>query len=366
MDEPGGRRIRLGPREVTFGSAELQILQPSNQLLGDPGTLRRELADRGYLFIRGLHDRQEVLDARLEVLKYVKESGEGKLDASFPWQQGVLDSRCGRGCVPFMEGKNSITHSDAVLKVIEGPRPRAFFRTLLGTEPQTFDYKWLRAMYNEGFTGAHVDWVYMSRGTDQVFTMWTPLGDVTMEMGTLAVCEGSHKLQSFQHFQETYGSLDVEEARLKGTGWFIFVAIWTGWFMFVAIGTGWFMFVAIGTGWLMNGVVHVCVAIGTGFFTEDPDEITQRFGGQWKSADFQAGDALIFTMRTVHMSTVNTTRFARPAGLPADPRFTGDLRPVVPRFGVHGKDGTVQESEVTMEELKEKWGFRQLLSLKTI
>ncbi|XP_078698534.1 1-deoxypentalenic acid 11-beta-hydroxylase-like isoform X1 [Branchiostoma floridae x Branchiostoma belcheri] len=328
MDEPGGRRIRLGPREMTFGSAELQILQPSNQLLGDPGALRRELADRGYLFIRGLHDRQEVLDARLEVLKYVKESGEGKLDASFPWQQGVLDSRCGRGCVPFMEGKNSITHSDAVLKVIEGPRPRAFFRTLLGTEPQTFDYKWLRAMYNEGFSGAHVDWVYMSRGTDQLFTMWTPLGDVTMEMGTLAVCEGSHKLQSFQHFQETYGSLDVEEARLKGTG----------------------------------------------FFTEDPDEITRRFGGQWKSSDFQAGDALIFTMRTVHMSTVNTTRFARvscdtrwqPAGLPADPRFTGDLGPVVPRFGVHGKDGTVQESEVTMEELKEKWGFRQLLSLKTI
>ncbi|XP_078619638.1 uncharacterized protein LOC144886771 [Branchiostoma floridae x Branchiostoma japonicum] len=323
MGESGGRRrIGLGTREVALGSPDLQCLQPANHLLEDPVALRQEMADKGYLFIRGLHDRQEVLDARLEVVKYVKESGEEKLDSSFPWQQGVLDSRCGRGCVPFMEGKNSITHSDAVLRVIEGPRPRAFFKTLLRAEPQTFDFKWLRAMYNEGFTGAHVDWVYMSRGTDQVYTMWTPLGDVTMEMGTLAVCEGSHNLHSFQHFQDTYGSLDIEEANLKGTGW----------------------------------------------FTEDPLEITRRFGGQWKSADFQAGDVLIFTMRTVHMSTVNSTQFARvscdtrwqPAGLPCDPRFVGDVRPEVPRFGVFGKDGDVKDVEVTIEELKEKWGFGQL------
>eukprot|EP00058_Branchiostoma_floridae_P027131 XP_002612622.1 hypothetical protein BRAFLDRAFT_78751 [Branchiostoma floridae] len=107
---------------------------------------------------------------------------------------------------------------------------------------------------------------------------------------------------------------------------------------------------------------------GTGWFTEDPLEITRRFGGQWKSADFQAGDVLIFTMRTVHMSTVNSTQFARvscdtrwqPAGLPCDPRFVGDVRPEVPRFGVFGKDGDVKDVEVTIEELKEKWGFGQL------
>ncbi|CAH1224423.1 Hypp1 [Branchiostoma lanceolatum] len=359
MDGSAGRRIRLGPREVALGSADLQRLQPANHLLGDPAALRREMADNGYLFIRGLHDRQEVLDARLEVIKYVKvslnqEKGnwiprfhgnkefwiqDAAGDVFHLWRsvpsyngiQQVLNALL----IVRPQGKNSITHSGAVLKVIEGPRQtlqtlihdvrftaRAFFHSLLGAEPQTFDFKWLRAMYNEGFTGAHVDWVYMSRGTDQVYTMWTPLGDVTMEMGTLAVCEGSHKLRSFQHFQDTYGSLDIEEAKLKGTGW----------------------------------------------FTEDPLEITRRFGGQWKSADFRAGDALIFTMRTVHMSTVNCTQFARvscdtrwqPAGLPSDPRFSGDLRPGGPRFGVFGKDADVKNVEVTMEELKEKWGFGQL------
>ena len=53
----------------------------------------------------------------------------------------------------------------------------------------------------EAFTGAHVDNVYMSRGTAQLFTLWTPVGDVTTDMGTLAVVEGSHRGEQFAHFQ---------------------------------------------------------------------------------------------------------------------------------------------------------------------
>lgn len=56
-----------------------------------------------------------------------------------------------------------------------------------------------RGMYHEGFTGAHVDNVYMNRGTQQLFTMWTPLDDVPVEMGTLTMCEGSHRLPGYVH-----------------------------------------------------------------------------------------------------------------------------------------------------------------------
>ena len=50
-----------------------------------------------------------------------------------------------------------------------------------------------RGMHGGGFTGVHVDNVYMSRGsTSHLYTMWTPFDDVTVEMGTLAVNEGSH------------------------------------------------------------------------------------------------------------------------------------------------------------------------------
>ncbi len=53
--------------------------------------------------MRGLHDRGEILDARLAVLEYIKSTGDGKLKQDTPWQDGILDHRCGRGCVPYME-----------------------------------------------------------------------------------------------------------------------------------------------------------------------------------------------------------------------------------------------------------------------
>jgi hypothetical protein len=56
-----------------------------------------------YLYIRGLHDREDVLQARLAVLRHVRDGGEGRLDADSALEEGVLDHRCGQGCVPFME-----------------------------------------------------------------------------------------------------------------------------------------------------------------------------------------------------------------------------------------------------------------------
>ncbi|KAK3776715.1 hypothetical protein RRG08_005126 [Elysia crispata] len=120
-------------------------------------------------------------------------------------------------------------------------------------------------MPKAGFTGAHVDSVYMSRGSPDLMTLWTPLGYTDIEMGVLAVCEASHRLPEFDHFQATCGNMDAEKVSLKGTGW----------------------------------------------FTENPFEIIQKFGGCWKTTDFRAVHVLIFNLRTVHMSTTNTTHFAR-------------------------------------------------------
>lgn len=51
-----------------------------------------------------------------------------------------------------------------------------------------------RGINRKQFTGAHVDNVYMGRGSRNLFTVWTPFGDTPVEMGTLAVCEGSNSL----------------------------------------------------------------------------------------------------------------------------------------------------------------------------
>ena len=36
---------------------------------------------------------------------------------------------------------------------------------------------------------------------------------------------------------------------------------------------------------------------GSGWFTTDPFDITDKFGGHWKTTDYKAGDVMIFTMR---------------------------------------------------------------------
>ena len=46
---------------------------------------------------------------------------------------------------------------------------------------------------------------------------------------------------------------------------------------------------------------------GTGWFTSDPAEASRFSSGQWQTADYQAGDVIIFTMKTIHMSTTNIT-----------------------------------------------------------
>ena len=43
-----------------------------------------------------------------------------------------------------------------------------------------------------------MDNVYMSRGSKNLITTWIPFGDIPMEMGTVAVCEGSHRLPGFK------------------------------------------------------------------------------------------------------------------------------------------------------------------------
>eukprot|EP01097_Dermamoeba_algensis_P007402 TRINITY_DN4671_c0_g1_i2.p1 TRINITY_DN4671_c0_g1~~TRINITY_DN4671_c0_g1_i2.p1 ORF type:complete len:233 (+),score=49.27 TRINITY_DN4671_c0_g1_i2:367-1065(+) len=227
-----------------------------------------------------------------------------------------------------MEGKNPITMHPKVQKVLEGPRPKKFFQKLFSAEPLTFDYKWLRAMYNQGFTGAHVDNVYMGRGTSNLLTLWTPFGDIPVEMGTLVLLEGSSSLPSFSALQKTYGSMDAEAEFLQGTGW----------------------------------------------FTEDPFELSKQFGGVWKTTNFKAGDVMIFGMRTFHMSTVNTTQFAR---ISCDTRWQSSKEPVDPRFireasghglvgeskfGVYAQQQEQQPEQqkkkgVHISEMKQLWGF---------
>ena len=56
-----------------------------------------------------------MLEARKYLLDKFRDQG-GILEPGRDIGEGVLASRCGIGCVPFMEGRSSWTHNDTVLK----------------------------------------------------------------------------------------------------------------------------------------------------------------------------------------------------------------------------------------------------------
>jgi len=341
------RSVQFGKHCVAdFGpagsGAMLTPLTDSSALLAasDWGGLQAALRRDGYLFLPGALPTAHVEAARDHVLGTFVEKG-GILDASQPVKEGVLKERCGLGCVPFMEGRNEVTHSEPLLQVFEGERIKEIFAGVLGAGTRSFDFKWLRAMPHDAFTGAHMDNVYMGRGSPKLLTCWVPFGENPVEMGSLAVCEGSHNLAEFEKLRATYGQMDHESDKLDGSGW----------------------------------------------FTENPAEVLKLFGGQWKTADFKAGDLLTFTMHTMHMSTTNVTNKVRisadirfqPADEPIDTRYCGDLKQFLAEMTVAGawsaaedevggEDSTntelaqkleaaKEEEKVTIGQLREKWGY---------
>ncbi|NOU90648.1 phytanoyl-CoA dioxygenase [Paenibacillus sp. LMG 31460] len=240
--------VKVGSRELEMGGPHLTELRSSNEIVHDVVALRERMEEDGYLLIRGFHDRAKVFHARTSILE--KMGQMGKLDRDTLLEEGRMAD--GSKSI-FMGGTNE--DLPALLNVLNGDHIMRFFDELLGEPSLTYHYKWLRAVGKGDFTGAHYDIVYMGRGTEKVYTVWSPLGDVSYEMGGLAICLGSHR---FEDLKQSYGTKDSDRD-------------------------------------------------GIGHYTDDPLVITEKFGGKWATTTFEAGDVLIFGMYLLHCSLENTT-----------------------------------------------------------
>lgn len=330
------RLIKLGDVEVTFPSSSLQQIENSEYLYqqGNFSELRNKLQEDGFIYLKGVLGRQSVLDARSIVLHGLSQKGDVLKDEN----ESVLLEACNLGCLPNMEGVNSLTHSPEMINVLEGSSIRKVIGALLDVNPEetkTFDYKWLRAVGRKTFTGIHCDSVYMSRGSKKLLTCWIPIEEsATLELGALAMCKGSHKSKGLQHLRDTYGSFDTEaEPGFEGSGW----------------------------------------------FTNDPLEITRIDPQvQWVAGDYEAGDVLIFSLQTLHCSTANLTDRVRiscdiryqPANEVIDDRYMGTAEEMKEKAAQRKKGGAYsatldsaggkEKSLVTIEDLKSRWGFKHI------
>jgi hypothetical protein len=292
--------VTMGKQQLELGGPYLGELREANALLGEPAALRERLAEDGYLLVRGLHRPEQVLAARRHILENL--AANGQLDPAAPLMNGVVAAD-GRGA--FHGGSKALTRAPAFLDLVESPEVMGFFAEMLEAEVLTYDYKWLRVVGPGDFTGAHYDIVYMGRGTPNVYTCWTPIGDVPYDLGPLAILVGSHR---FERVKETYGRMDVDRD-------------------------------------------HV-----TGSFENNPIALVDRYGGRWATAEFRAGDALIFGMFTMHGSLNNTSRRYR---LSCDTRYQRACDPVDERWV--GEEpiahyAWTKGDTVTMEVMRKKWG----------
>jgi hypothetical protein len=247
--------------------------------------LRERLEEDGYLFVRGLLDREEVEGGRRELL------AQTDLRQDYPMHNGLLRS------------------------VIQGPRIMDFFSRLFGAPARSYDFIWLRHQGPSYGIAPHCDTVFMGRGTPDVLTCWTPFGDIALRGGGLMLLEHSHRTS--QQRLADYLRQDVDtycengpnaEAVKSGE------MKWEHWRDY-----------AQSQDW--NGEI-----------TDDALELSEQWGGRWLTAsEYRMGDVLIFTMRTVHAGTDNEIDTLR---LSTDSRYQRADAPIDERWirGEHLED----------------------------
>jgi len=277
--------------------------------------LRARLAEDGYLYLPGYLDRDEVLGARRELCAQL--AAQGLLDPRRRPADAIVDPE--HPGAPFTTRPATLARRNEALQRLlyaRGGRMLRFYGALLDEAVRHYDYTWLRIVRPGKGTASHCDIVFMGRGTAELYTSWTPLGDIDRRLGGLIVLEGSHRKDDLK---DTYCRADVDtvcENRFDGA-------------------------------WLDPEGNRNRPPLAAGAITEDHVGLRRRLGGRWLTADFRAGDLLVFGMYLVHASLDNQTadrirlssdtRYQR-ASAPADERWVG---PEPPGHGPQSARGVI-------------------------
>lgn len=277
-----GVKMDLSPTK--FGE-----LRESNDLPGNAAALRDRMATEGYLFWRGLIGRDEVLEARREIL--LKYATIGEIDSiNYPLMDAIQSEQTFIDKVNLRAFTESVRTGLAYQNVVLNRKLIGFLETFLGGPIHPYDFRWPRFVRPGEGCGFHYDGPYMNRGTERVFTTWIPLGDVAKHEGALIILENSHKAEQLLN---TYAKQDADKDKIN---------------------------------WLST----------------NPLALQDNFGGRWLTTDFKAGDVLCFGMHLLHGALDNRSPIKR-CRLTSDTRYQRADEPIDDRWNganpeAHGYD----------------------------
>ena len=278
-----------GKQELSTSPEKFGFLRDSSDLLINPSAVIDRIEQDGYIYIPGFHEVELVQRARLALLTELNKAGA--LDQQYPLEMGVgvRDLK-----MPF---RPDIAKSDPIRDLVYSDHTMNWFGKMLGEPALHYEFTWLRVIAKGQGTWPHCDIVYMGRGTRRLYTMWTPLGNIPLNVGGLIILENSHKQTELQ---QTYGQLDIDAMCSNEPGKNEVEA----------------------HGFHESGAIEI-----------NPVLLRDKLGGRWLTAEeYRMGDVLIFGMDTVHASLDNQTDFIRlstdtryqRASDPVDHRWVGD------------------------------------------
>ena len=230
---------------------EVAELQAQNELLDSPEALRRQMAEDGYLFFRGLLPKDEIVALRRQILQICDEygwiaPGTALMDGIADPSVDEMEPFCGVGVPPDaygdvyrLESFHRLAHHPNIIEMLA-----LLFNETVFAHPRMIARVMIPAKINAP-TPAHQDHIFV-QGTKTVYTCWMPLGDCPRGLGGLSALHGSHNV----------GILPVRAAEGAGNR-------------------------------------HVIL-----------DDTEQN----WVETDFEAGDVLVFHSLTVHKSVPNLTQ----------------------------------------------------------
>ena len=181
-------------------------LNEHTQLLDDSTALQLALEDDGYLLLRDVLPVDEVLAARKAIFE--KLIGVGEINE--PALEGMPTGTSQREAMHKDLGAfwQDVCETESLRSLSHGTTMHALMEKVLGAPVRPFDFLWLRTMLPGKASAFHYDHVYMNRGSEDLLTCWTPLGEAPMVDGPMLLVEGSHK---FSDLIEEYKGFDVDK-----------------------------------------------------------------------------------------------------------------------------------------------------------
>tara|TARA_R110002072_G_scaffold145460_1_gene291906 strand:+ start:39866 stop:40837 length:972 start_codon:yes stop_codon:yes gene_type:complete len=257
------------------------VFRDSTDVMADSAALQARMCDDGYVFLRGVVGPSSIAMARHEVFGRLADVGE----IAEPPVEGIFTGQSQRPAKPSERGAfwQSVSEGPALRRVTHGPEMHYVLDTLFGEPSRGYNFIFLRPGVPGRFTFLHYDLPFFSRGTKNVVTAWTAIGDIPTTEGPLFVLENSHRFDDLIKPIQTidYNSKDSPQVQMM----------------------------------------------------DDAVEFARSRGSRLLTANFEPGDVILFGMTTMHgsfdnCSPINRTRLSvdvrwQPASEPIDERYFG-------------------------------------------